>query len=43
MSKNKSISDKKLFCIKIPNQNNKQMEIINEIFLIYNIFKIFKI
>ena len=28
------ISDKKLFCIKVPNQNNKQMEIINEIFLI---------
>ena len=28
------ISDKKLFCIKIPLQNNKQMEIINEILLI---------
>ena len=28
------ISDKKLFCIKVPNQNNKQMEIINEIYLI---------
>ena len=28
------IYDKKLFCIKVPNQNNKQMEIINEIFLI---------
>lgn len=28
------ISDKKLFCIKMSTQNNKQMEIINEILLI---------